>query len=110
MAPQSLLCAAVTIVVKKRLVNSITFSFYFLGSGSAAVAAHWQRWRRLQHSGGGQLGGRGSSLAEARFRGSSSVFGNAAAAWWWGWQQRCVGGSSMAYADNNFNLHDDDDD
>jgi hypothetical protein len=36
-APQSLLHAVVTIVVKKRLVNSIPF--YFVGSGSAAVAA-----------------------------------------------------------------------
>ncbi len=36
------LCAAVTIVVKKRLVNSITFFYYFKGSGIVAVAA----WRR----------------------------------------------------------------
>jgi hypothetical protein len=38
-----LLCAAVTIVVKKRLVNSITF-FYFVGSGNAALAVWQQRW------------------------------------------------------------------
>ncbi len=36
------LCAAVTIVVKKRLDNSITFFYYFIGSGIMAVAA----WRR----------------------------------------------------------------
>ncbi len=34
MALPSLLCTVVTIVLKKRLVNSITFYYYFLGSGS----------------------------------------------------------------------------
>jgi hypothetical protein len=59
--------AAVTIMVKKRLVNSVTFFYYFVGSGSAALAAWWQRWWWQQHGGGGQLSGRGGSLAEAQF-------------------------------------------
>jgi hypothetical protein len=53
--------------VKKRLVNSIKIFIYFLGSGSAAVAACWQRWWQRQHSGGSQLDGKGGSLAEAQF-------------------------------------------
>jgi hypothetical protein len=61
-----LLCAAVTIMVKKRFVNSIPF-FYFVGSGSTALAAWRQRWWWRQHSGGSQLGGGGGSLAEAQF-------------------------------------------
>jgi hypothetical protein len=61
-----LLCAAVTIMVKKRLVNSITF-LYFVGSGSVALAAWRQRWRQRQHGSGSQLGGGGVSLAEAQF-------------------------------------------
>jgi hypothetical protein len=48
-----LLLAAVTIMVKKWLVNSITFLFYFVGSGSVAVAAQGQRWWRQQHGGRG---------------------------------------------------------
>ncbi len=64
MAPQSLLHAVFTIMVKKRLVNSILF-IHFVGSGSAVVAARWQRWRRQEHNGGGQLGGGGGSLVEA---------------------------------------------
>jgi hypothetical protein len=63
----SLLHAAVTIVVEKRLVNSITFFIYFVGSGSMAEAAGWQRWQRWQHGGGSHLGGGGGSLAEAQF-------------------------------------------
>ncbi len=35
--------AAITIVLKKRLVNSLIYIFYFVGSGSAAVAARQQR-------------------------------------------------------------------
>jgi hypothetical protein len=99
------LCAAVTIVVKKRLVNSITF-FIFCR----------QRWRRRQHGGSGSMAAAASLAAEAaawrkrNFSSSSSPFGNAAAAWWWQQQQRCVGSGSMAYADNNFNCHNDDDD
>jgi hypothetical protein len=53
-------------MVKKKLVNSITF-FDFVGSGSVAVAALRQRWQQRQHSGGTQLGSRGGSLAEAQF-------------------------------------------
>jgi hypothetical protein len=64
MALPLLLHAAITIVVKKRLVNSITF--FFVGSGSTAVAARRQRWQRWQHGSSGQLGGGGSSLAEAQ--------------------------------------------
>jgi hypothetical protein len=67
MAPPSSLHAAVTIVVKKRLVNSITFFIYFVGSGSTAVATCWQRWRRWQKGGGGQLDGGGGSLTETQF-------------------------------------------
>jgi hypothetical protein len=59
--------AAVTIVAKKRLVNSITFFLYFLGSGNAALAVWQQRWWRWQHGSGGQLGGGGGSLAEVQF-------------------------------------------
>jgi hypothetical protein len=44
------------------------------------------------------------------FSSSSSSFGNAAAAWWWQRQQQCVGSGSMAYADNDFNRHDGNDD
>jgi hypothetical protein len=44
------------------------------------------------------------------FSGSSSAFGNAVAAWWWRQQQPRVGNGSMAYADNNFNCHNDNDD
>jgi hypothetical protein len=44
------------------------------------------------------------------FSGSSSVFGSAAAAWWQQWQQRGVGSGSVAYADNNDNGHDDNND
>jgi hypothetical protein len=44
------------------------------------------------------------------FSGSSSVFGSAVAAWWWRRQQSRVGGGSIAYAENNFNRHDDNDD
>ncbi len=62
-----LLCAAVTIMVKKRLVNSITFFIYFVGSGSAALAAWRQRWQQGQQGSGGQLCSGGSSLAEAQF-------------------------------------------
>ncbi len=51
---------------KKRLVNGIPF-LYFVGSGSAALAAWRQRWQQQQHSGGGQLGGGGGSLVEAQF-------------------------------------------
>ncbi len=47
---------------------------------------------------------------KCNFSGSSSAFGNAVAVWWWQRQQRCVGNSSKAYADNNFNRHDDNDD
>jgi hypothetical protein len=54
--------AAVTIMVKERLVASIPF-FNFLGSGSVAVAVRLQR-RQRQHSGGGQLCDGGGSLAE----------------------------------------------
>ncbi len=66
MAPALLLRAAITIMVKKRLVNSIRF-FYFVGSGSTAVAVQRQRWGRRQHGSDGQLGGGGGSLAEAQF-------------------------------------------
>jgi hypothetical protein len=105
-----LLCAAVTIVVKKRLVNSITFLYILY----AVVAWRWQ------HCGRG--GSDGSTVAAAslaaevatwwkrNFSSSSIVFGNAVAAWWWRQQEQCIDGSSMAYADNNFNCHDDDDD
>ena len=75
---------------------------------------------RWQH---GRLGGSDRSMAavaslavevaacqKRNFSGSSSAFGNAAAASWWRQQQRCVGGGSMAYAGNNFNRHDDNDD
>jgi hypothetical protein len=41
---------------------------------------------------------------------SSSAFGSAAAAWWQRQQQRGIGGGSVAYADNNCNGHDDNDD
>jgi hypothetical protein len=70
----------------------------------------------------GRVGDGGSTVAAAslvaevaawqkcNFSGSGSAFGNAAAAWWWRQQQRCIGGGSMAYADNNFNCHDDNDD
>jgi hypothetical protein len=57
--------------------------------------------------GGGSTVAAASLVAEAAawqkrdFSGSSSAFGNAVAAWGWQWQQRCVGGGSMAYADNN---------
>jgi hypothetical protein len=63
-----LLCAAVTIVAKKRLVNSIFF-LNFVGSGNAALAV-WQqrqRWWGRQHGSGDQLRGGGSSLAEVQF-------------------------------------------
>ncbi len=57
MAPPLSLLAAVTIVVKNRLVNSITFFHYFVGSGSAAVAPWRQRWRWPAWWRRGQLGG-----------------------------------------------------
>ncbi len=78
------------------------------------VAQQWQR--------GGRGGSGGSTKAEAslaaevaawrkrNFSGSSSAFGSAAATWRWQRQQRGIGGSSVAYADNNCNGHDDDDD
>ena len=80
-----LLRAAVAIMVKKRLVNSITF-FHIL---KAVVVRRWQR---------GGRGGNGGSTAAAtsfaaegvawwkrNFSGSSSAFGSAAALWWWRW-------------------------
>jgi hypothetical protein len=67
MAPLSSLHAAITIVVKKRLVNSITYFFHFVGRGSAVVAAGRQRWRRQQHGSSGQLGSGGSSFAVTQF-------------------------------------------
>jgi hypothetical protein len=66
-ALQLLLRAVITIMVKKRLVNSIPLFIYFVGSGSMAVAARWQRWQQREHGGGSQLCGGGGSLAEARF-------------------------------------------
>ncbi len=75
--------------------------------------------RRLQRVGRGGNGvstmAAASLAAEAaawwkrNFSRSSSAFGNAAAAWWWRGLQQCIEGGSMAYADNNFNRHDDDD-
>jgi hypothetical protein len=50
---------------KKRLINSVTF--FFVGSGSAAVATQRQRWQRRQHNGSSHLGSGGGSLAEAQF-------------------------------------------
>ena len=44
------------------------------------------------------------------FSGSSSAFESATAAWWQQQQQRGIGGGNVAYADNNFNGHDDNDD
>jgi hypothetical protein len=76
-----------------------------------------QRLLRVGRDGGGSSTVAAASLAAEEaawqkrdFSGSSSAFGNAAAAWWRWRQQRCVDGGSMAYADNNFNCHDDNDD
>ncbi len=44
------------------------------------------------------------------FSDSSSAFGSAAAAWRQRWQQCGIGGSSKAYADNNCNSHNNDND
>ncbi len=68
-----------------------------------------RRWPHSGRGGGGSSMVVGACLAaevaawrKRNFSSSSSAFGNAAAAWWWRQQQRCVGGGSMAYADNNF--------
>ncbi len=78
-------------------------SFFFVGCGgrigdgsSTAAAA--------------SLAAKVAAWQKCNFSGSSSKFGNAAAAWLRRQQQCGVGGGSMAYADNNFNGHDDEDD
>jgi hypothetical protein len=43
------------------------------------------------------------------FKGSSNAFGNAAATWWRQQQQHGIGGGNVAYADNNCNCHNDED-
>jgi hypothetical protein len=100
MDPPSLLLVAATIMVKKRLVNSITYFSFIL---QAAIAWLWQ------HGGGGGGGGSAAAVAsmtveaaawqKRNFGGSDSVLGSAAAARRWRWQ-RGVGSGSMAYADN----------
>jgi hypothetical protein len=51
---------------EKWLVNSVTF-LYFVGSGSAALAAWQHRWQRQQHGSCSQLCSGGDSLVEAQF-------------------------------------------
>ncbi len=47
------------------------------------------------------LGVEAAAWRKHNFSSSSSAFGIAVAAWWWQRQQECIGGGSMAYADNN---------
>jgi hypothetical protein len=73
-----------------------------------------RRWQRSGRGGrGGSTAAAASLVAKAAawqkrsFSGISSAFESAAAAWLRQRQQRGIGGDSMAYADNNFNGHDD---
>ncbi len=78
------------------------------------VARWWQRGGR--GVGGGSMAATASLVAELaawrkhNFSGSSSAFGSAVAEWWQRRQQQGVGIGSMAYADNNCNGHDDNND
>jgi hypothetical protein len=71
---------------------------------------------RRQSGGSSSTAAAASLAAEAaawwkrNFSGSSSTFGRVAAAWRGRQQQRDVGSGSVAYADNNCNGHDDNDD
>ncbi len=76
----------------------------------------WQ-WQRGGRGGGGSSMVAVASLAveaaawwKRNFSNSNSPFGSAAAAWLQRWQEQGVGGGSVAFADNNFNCHNDDDD
>ncbi len=77
-----MLRAVVTIVVKKRLVNSIIF---FIFCRQSVVAQCWQRGSR--GGDGGSTAAAASFTAEAvawwkrNFSGSSSAFGSAGALW-----------------------------
>ncbi len=76
-----------------------------------------QQWQR-----GGRDGGGGSTAVAAslmaevaawrkcNFSGNSSAIGSAAVGWWRQGQQRGIGVGNVAYADNNFNGRDDEDD
>jgi hypothetical protein len=56
------------------------------------------------------LAAEAAAWRECNFSSSSSAFRSAVAAWWRRGQQQCdIGGSSEAYADNNFNGHNDND-
>jgi hypothetical protein len=105
-----LLLAAVTIMVKKRLVNSITYFSFIL---QTAVAQQWQHGGR--GGSGGSMAAAASLVAEAaawwkrNFGGSGSGLGSTMAARRWQ-RQRGVGGGSVAYADNYCNGNDDDND
>ncbi len=78
------------------------------------VAWRWQRGGR--DGGGSSMAVAASLVAEVaawrkhNLNGSSSTFGSVAAAWRQRQQQQGVGGGSVAYADNNCNGHNDEND
>ncbi len=96
MAPPLLLRAAITIVVRERLVNSIII-FHFVGSGSVVVAAQWQRWQRRQHGSRAAVANLSAEVTLWRKRGFYFVGSGSVevAAWRQRWRQRQHGGGGQ---------------
>jgi hypothetical protein len=74
------------------------------------VAARGQRWQCGSTMAAASLAAEAAAWQKCNLGGSSSAFGSAAAAWWRRWKEHVIGGGSVAYADNNFNRHVDNDD